>query len=546
MSAPRTPHSAPRTGVQGILSCGILAQPVTSEPPAAPSVAGSRLPRRGAAVLDRHYAALFVAVLAIAAFNLWFRIGAELVSEWDEALYATTAAELVPRTDWIGTTFQGALDYYNTKPPLNVWLIALAFKTFGHNLVALRLVSTTAAWLSVAVLMLWTRRAWNPTVSIASGVVLATCFAYIHEHAGRSANTDALFTLLVLLMVVALWTAVTRSATHLVWIGPIAAAAFLLRGMGVMMPLLIVGLLTVAGGWTRIRAWAAPGAVAALLGAVPVAAWAVARYQLDQWEFLSRLFWNDFVALSATALEGHAHGPLFYLDILQKHQFDWIAAAVAAALLFPLALPAGRAMAILSRWRRHGLAVLLGAWAIGTFLLPTLMQTKLPWYLNTFYPLFAVLVALLLAHAVSHASASAAWRRRTLASVAILMFAVAETKLVWYSYHYRDLTRTDQAVMLSYRTRLADQRLYRDRLDAAGAFVARSIVGAEPRHAADLAAFLGESQPNDYFLTSEDLAHPDIELVGAAGGFRLYRRYEGRSSARHIRPAGRQALIPPA
>ena len=396
--------------------------------PAPPSVAGSRLPRPGAAVVDRHYTVLFVAVLAIAAFNLWFRIGAELVSEWDEALYATTAAEMVPRTDWIGTTFQGALDYYNTKPPLNVWLIALAFKTFGHNLVALRLVSTTAAWLSVAVLMLWTRRAWNRTVSIASGVVLATCFAY-HPRARRPQRQHRR----------ALHAAPPargrravgggdRSAKYLVWIGPIAAAVFLLRGMGVLMPLVIVGLVTIAGGWTRLRAWAAPGAVAALLCAVPVAAWAVARYQLDQWEFLSRLFWYDFVARSATTIEGHAHGPLFYLDILQKHQFDWIAAAVAAALLFPVALPAGRAMAILSRWRRNGLAVLLGAWAIATFLLPTLMQTKLPWYFNTFYPLFAVLVALLLAHAVSHASESAAWRRRTLASVAILMFAVAETK----------------------------------------------------------------------------------------------------------------------
>jgi 4-amino-4-deoxy-L-arabinose transferase-like glycosyltransferase len=531
-------------GAECILDYGILATPVTHERPAHPSVAGSRLLRPGAAVVDRHYTVLFVAVLAIGAFNLWFRIGAELVGEWDEALYAITAAEL-PRTDWIGTTFQGALDYYNTKPPLNVWLIALAFKAFGHNLVALRLVSTTAAWLSVAVLMLWTRRAWNRTVSIASGVVLATCFAYIHEHAGRSANTDALFTLLLLLVVVALWAAVTRHAKHLVWIGPIAAAVFLLRGMGVLMPLAIVGLVAIAGGWTRLRAWAAPGAAAALIFAVPVAAWAVARYQLDQWEFLSRLFWYDFVARSATTIEGHQHGPLFYLNILQKHQFDWIAAAVAAALLFPVALPAGRAMAILSQSRRHGLAVLLGAWGIATFLLPTLMQTKLPWYLNAFYPLFAVLVALVLAHAISHASDSTAWRRRALASVVLLMFAVAETKLVWYSYHYRDLTRTDQAVMLSYRTRLAGQRLYRDRLDNGGDFVARSVVGAEPHHAADLAIFLAESQPNDYFLTSEDLTHPDLEFIGAAGGFHLYRRCEGPPAARHAQPAARRASIPP-
>ncbi len=44
------------------------------------------------------------------------------------------------------------IDYYNSKPPLNVWLIALAFKLFGANLVSLRLVSVVSAWLTVAVL----------------------------------------------------------------------------------------------------------------------------------------------------------------------------------------------------------------------------------------------------------------------------------------------------------------------------------------------------------------------------------------------------------
>ena len=518
---------------------------MTSERPAPPSVAGSRPIRPGAAVVDRHYTALFVAVLAMAAFNLWFRIGAELVSEWDESLYATTAAEMVLRTDWIGTTFQGALDYYNTKPPLNVWLIALAFKTFGHNLVALRLASTTAAWLSVAVLMLWTRRTWNPTVSIASGAVLATCFAYLHEHAGRSANTDALFTLLVLLVVVALWAAITRSATHLVWIGPLAAAAFLLRGMGVMMPLAIVGLVTVAGGWTRIRGWAAPGAVAALLGAVPVAAWAVARYQLDQWEFLSRVFWYDFVAHSATALEGHAHGPLFYLDILQKHQFDWIDCGGRRGPAVPGRAPGGT----------HDGGPQPVAWPRARRPARRVGDRDVP-PADADADETAVVPQHVLSAVRGPRRAAAGPRRLARGRIGGLAPADArvggdpdvrrrrdEAPLVFYQY--RDLTRTDQAVMLSHRTRLAGQRLYRDRLDAAGAFVARSIVGAEPHHAADLAAFLAESQANDYFLTSEELTHPDIEFIGSAGGFRLYRRCEGRPSARHVLPAGRHALIPP-
>ena len=161
---------------------------------------------------------------------------------------------------------------------------------------------------------------------------------------GRSANTDALFTLLMLLTVVAIWAADARGRWHLAWLGPIVAAAFLLRGMAILMPVLLVALVLAVrrlGAAPRVagadpdRGWRS--------SAVPVGAWMLARYQLDGWAFLGRLFWFDFVARTATALEGHAHGPLFYLDILQKHHYDWLLAAAAALLLAPPTLSVGSA-----------------------------------------------------------------------------------------------------------------------------------------------------------------------------------------------------------
>src|SRR5712671_1771091 len=99
----------------------------------------------------RHFTTLAVLVLALAAFNLTFRLGREVVTEWDESLYAISASEMVTSGHWIGVTYFGELDYYNSKPPLNVWLIALAFKAFGTNLWSLRLASAGCAWLTVLV-----------------------------------------------------------------------------------------------------------------------------------------------------------------------------------------------------------------------------------------------------------------------------------------------------------------------------------------------------------------------------------------------------------
>src|SRR5258706_6610855 len=108
-------------------------------------------------VAERHFTAIACAVVALAAFNLTWRLNAEVVSEWDESLYAMSAWEMVRSGHWIGTTFLGALDYYNVKPPLNVWLIALSFKAFGAGLVSMRIVSTLSACCSVAVLQIWVR-----------------------------------------------------------------------------------------------------------------------------------------------------------------------------------------------------------------------------------------------------------------------------------------------------------------------------------------------------------------------------------------------------
>src|SRR3954462_1431148 len=95
----------------------------------------------------RRFGLFACAVLALAAFNLTYRLGNESLTEWDESLYATSAFEMLESGNWVVTTFHGETDYYNSKPPLNVWLIALSMKAFGPSLTAMRVPSIVAAWL---------------------------------------------------------------------------------------------------------------------------------------------------------------------------------------------------------------------------------------------------------------------------------------------------------------------------------------------------------------------------------------------------------------
>ena len=347
---------------------------------------------------DRLFRVGALVILAIAAFNLFFRLDREVVTEWDTSLYATSAAETAKNGNWVATTLGGTLDYYNTKPPLNIWLIALSFKAFGINLVSLRLASALAAWLTVLVLLVWGRRAFGAATALFAGLVLSCAHGFIYVHSGRSGNTDAIFTLLVLLTVVALWLARDRP-WHLASLGLIFAAAFLLRGTAVLMPLVIVAGVLVLGG-VGLRGRLLPLGTGLILFLVPAGAWVLARWQFDGWRFLGPLFTYDFVARAARPLEGHTGSLLYYPNNLQKDHYEWLVAAAVAVWLFPVTRERLRCVWHELRGDRYRQAT-VGAWAFATLAIPTVMQTKVAWYLNPFYPLFALIVGRLFAQGFS-------------------------------------------------------------------------------------------------------------------------------------------------
>jgi hypothetical protein len=287
---------------------------------------------------------------------------------------------------------------------------------------------------------------------------------------------------------------------RLTWLGPLLAAVFLLRGPAVFMPLVLIGLI-LALDLGRLRARWLPLSAAALLFSVPVGVWVVARYQVDEWRFLKRMFQYDFVALSTRPLEGHTGTPLYYLNVLQKDQYDWLLAGFGALVLFPISIAAVRGRVIQSPRDRH-LAIVCGAWICVTLLIPTLMQTKLAWYLAPFFPAFALLVALTVAYGFGLSGERLGRRRGILAGLVMLAFAVAETKLIWYSYNMRGLHQSAQGLMLDARERLKGRRVYRDRWPGAGRFVLEHVVGGEAHRADDELDFVKKGQPGDFIILS--------------------------------------------
>jgi len=459
------------------------------------------------------------AVLAVAAFNLAFRVGNELVQVWDESLYAISAGEMVTSGDWIGQTFLGAIDYYNSKPPLHMWLVALAFTEFGPSLVSLRLPAMIAAWLTVAILVWWGSRAFGRAVGVMAGLVLATCYGFLYVHSGRSGNSDSLFTLLVLLTVVTVWAADERPWRR-AWLGVIVGLVFMVKGMGILMPLIVIGGVEL-GSRRQVRPRWLPLVAAAGLFAVIVAPWAVARWRFDGWRFFDALFFQDFIARASSVLDGHEETPYYYLYVLQKHHYDWLVAALVALVCLPARWRRLRALVMPEGGDRAN-TVLIASWCAATLILPSVVVTKLEWYLNSFYPLFALGVAWLVVEAWRATAQAHRARAMAVAATAALAFAVAEGKLAWHSYRLLDVDRSAQSLILGHRPEVAGRRVFATEWPHSDRFVVRSV-GGRCIVAPDVEAFLAGGSDGDFWLGTPN---PDTRLVPVASTERqtLYRR----------------------
>ena len=468
---------------------------------------------------SRRLAWTAAAALTLAAFNLGYRLDREMLDVWDESSFATSALEMMTSGWSAATTFGGTLDYYNSKPPLNVWLITASFHAFGAGVVALRLPVVVCAWLTVLATQWWTRRTFGDRPALLATLVLATTYGFLYVHSGRTANADAPLTLAITLTVLAVWAARERP-WMLVATGGLAAAAVLLKGPGAvayLLPILAVDLLAPPSR----RRWQAR-VVAALAGLVPVALYVAARWRIDGTAFLLRMVEYDVVTRLQRPIDDHAGAWWFYLDVLQRHHYDWLVVLLAALWVAPPASARIRTWAGADPGRRHTLW-LLAAWATATFLLPSAITTKTAWYLNGFYPLFAILVALAVSSALDRLASGGQGHRRTAFVLLIALAAVvAESKLAWRSFRQLDLSRSPQELLLRQDDAIAGAAVFAAGCPMPEAFLARRA-GASCVEAATTEAALAQARHGDVWLGRAPVTHPTLRLVDANHGAWLYR-----------------------
>src|SRR5436305_4923323 len=201
----------------------------------------------------RRYGACVALVLMLMAINVFAGLGSVSINDSDEARYGVSAWEMVQNRSFLVTTYAGQPEYWNLKPPLGYWPMALSFYLFGASPLTLRLPSALFALGTVALTMAFCRRLLNRRVALAAGLIVATTFGFFSHHGARSGDLDSALTF-VLLLAICQIPRLAGSSGRVIAFAGLLAVGFLLKSFAIL-PVLIVAAayLGWTGSWRRLR-----------------------------------------------------------------------------------------------------------------------------------------------------------------------------------------------------------------------------------------------------------------------------------------------------
>lgn len=226
-----------------------------------------------------------VLVILVGVRILW-NIQYEPLMDNDETWHIGNAVEMFRSGNWLINTWKYQPDYYNSKPPLSLWMILMSFRAFGVSLCSARIPSMLAGIAIFICLMVFMKREYGSSASVFWGMAFLLLDACFDFHMFRTANMDSLFNLFLAISVIGLY----KSEKNFHWIilyGAALGLTFLTKGPLMILQVLI-GVLELPKLFSKWR-WKDFG-TGVLCALTPVLFWAVLRYRYDGLAFLREMF----------------------------------------------------------------------------------------------------------------------------------------------------------------------------------------------------------------------------------------------------------------
>lgn len=330
--------------------------------------------------LPRSALASLAAITLLAGVTFFWRLGANPLEKWDEAIHAQVTHEMVASGNWLELTWNH--EPYYRKPPLRFWLSAPVVMLFGESELTIRFWSAVAGVGTTLLLAWW---AWQATKKIWPLWTAPLAFLsgkYLFYHAFRTGETDGLLTFFTVLALWSYWRSwakprwllLTAVALGLTFLTKFTAAGF--AGFTILLHLVLT---------RRFRAYPARLWWKALgLGALVVLPWIGSQLILRGSAFVAEYFGEDIATRTTENLYGFHAGPGWYWSVAWKRAFP----------LLTLGIPTLVWAALRAVRKRDDLHKLLLLFTLVTATALSITASKTDWYLLPLYPIVALIVGL--------------------------------------------------------------------------------------------------------------------------------------------------------
>lgn len=376
----------------------------------------------------------FLLLLLLLVHSFLIKLSAIPIRIWDEARNANNALHMYLQGFSLVTYYEGSPDMWNTKPPLLIWIQVTFMKLFGITEWAVRLPAALSAIGTGIVLWIFCRRYFKQSATgLLAGSILATTYAYVYNHGGRTGDYDAPLVLFCTLYCLSWFCYIEsgrRNWLRLFWMFFILAA--LMKGIAGLMfvPGLFLFTLICRKLKVILRTTDLYIGVAAFI--LVTGGYYLGREQANP-GYLKAVYENELGGRYLTALEEHAHPFDFYIRSMREWLYSWwfyfIVPAFLAGFLSKEVL--------VQRLTRFNLLMVLPY-----LLIVSLAGTKLEWYVLPLYPFLALQIGLLLFPLWQFLASRLllTTTTRSLLSIGLfcLLFAVPFKKVYNHIHHFKE------------------------------------------------------------------------------------------------------------
>ena len=325
-------------------------------------------------------------VLAILAFStiFFFNLGNGHLWATDEQTYSQWAFHMFKNGDYLVPWAFGKLAIWITKPPLIMWLMALAYQVFGVNNFAARIWSPIFGALSLVLIFYLGKKLYNSYVGFLAALILGT-FTTFYVFA-RLAMTDVPFIFFILASIYFLLLSekTENSNRHVALSGLFFGLALMTKQIqALLIPLIVSTYLTATKRSIRFLFtkrftlfWG--------IGLLIFSPWVIYMTIRFGSEFLSWFFMYSTVTRVVSPIEGHVGGYLYYFSYLvNSENLFWV-------ILLPFAAGLCAFNSVVKRLKEDTLIL---AWMSIVLVVFTFAQTKLEWYILPAFPAFAIAIS---------------------------------------------------------------------------------------------------------------------------------------------------------